>query len=61
MSHMVQQSCTQKADPGLANLALHQIFTDQSDHTEPIHLNFIHDSHGYKSSYTLVTILAERV
>ena len=35
---------------GLANIALDCVSTDQSDLTEAIHSNFIHDSRGCKPS-----------
>ena len=37
---------------GLANVALDCISTDQSDLTEAIHSNSIHDSHGSKPSHS---------
>ena len=35
---------------GLANFAVDKIFTDQSDHTETIRFNFIHDSSSCKQA-----------
>ena len=46
---------------GLANIALDCISTDQSDLTEAIRSNFIHDSRGCKPSRSRSISLAESV
>ena len=46
---------------GLANIALDCVSTDQSDLTEAIRSNFIHDSRGCKQSHMRAISPAESV